>query len=51
MKIIMQKMIPNVIEAKIFRGSAAKEDALLPKIPLISTDMSFAFKRFIIKFS
>ena len=35
----------NVIEATIFTGSAAGEIALIPRIPMISADLPFQFKR------
>jgi ATP-dependent DNA helicase PIF1 len=36
----------NNIEAKILNGKFKGEDVLLPRIPMILTDMSFEFKRF-----
>ena len=35
----------NIIEAKILTGPFRGEDVLLPRIPMIPTDMSFQFKR------
>ena len=38
-------MINNVIEATILTGPAAGEIALIPRIPMIPTDLLFKFKR------
>ena len=35
----------NVIEATILTGPAAGEIALIPRIPMIPTDMPFQYKR------
>jgi ATP-dependent DNA helicase PIF1 len=35
----------NIIEATILNGKFKGEDILLPRIPMIPTDMSFEFKR------
>ena len=35
----------NVIEATILTGPAAGEIALIPRIPMIPTDLPFQFKR------
>ena len=35
----------NIIEAKILTGPFKGEDALISRIPMIPTDMSFQFKR------
>lgn len=37
--------MPNVIEATILTGKAKEEVVLIPRIPLIPTDMPFEFKR------
>ncbi|GFX05203.1 ATP-dependent DNA helicase [Trichonephila clavipes] len=38
-------MMNNVIEATILTGKFKGEDVLLPRIPMIPTDMPFEFKR------
>jgi hypothetical protein len=38
-------MMNNIIEATILNGKFKGEHVLLPRIPMISTDMSFKFKR------
>jgi hypothetical protein len=38
-------MMNNIIEATILNGKFKGKDVLLPRIPMISTDMSFEFKR------
>jgi ATP-dependent DNA helicase PIF1 len=38
-------MMNNIIEASILNGKFKVEDVLLRRIPMISTDMSFEFKR------
>jgi ATP-dependent DNA helicase PIF1 len=38
-------MMKNIIEATILNRKFEEEDVLLPRIPMISTDMSFEFKR------
>lgn len=37
--------MPNLIEATIISGKFKGEDVLIPRIPLISTDLPFDFKR------
>ena len=37
--------MPNVIEATILNGKSKGEDFLIPRIPVIPTDMAFEFKR------
>jgi ATP-dependent DNA helicase PIF1 len=37
-------MMNNIIEAAISKGKFKGEDVLLPRIPMIPTDMSFEFK-------
>jgi ATP-dependent DNA helicase PIF1 len=41
----MKKMMNNIIEATILNGKFKREEVLLPRIPMIPTDMSFVFKR------
>jgi ATP-dependent DNA helicase PIF1 len=38
-------MMNNIIEATILNGKFKGEDVLLPRIPMIPTDISFKFKR------
>jgi hypothetical protein len=38
-------MMNNIIKATILNGKFKGEDLLLPRIPIIPTDMSFEFKR------
>jgi ATP-dependent DNA helicase PIF1 len=38
-------MMNNIIEATILNVKFKGEDVLLPRIPMIPTDMSFEFKR------
>jgi ATP-dependent DNA helicase PIF1 len=38
-------MMNNIIEASILNEKFKREDVLLPRIPMIPTDMSFEFKR------
>jgi ATP-dependent DNA helicase PIF1 len=38
-------MMKNFIEATRLNGKFKGEDVLLPRIPMIPTDMSFEFKR------
>lgn len=44
-RLIIKQMFRNVIEATILIGKFKGEDVLIPRIPMISTDMSFQFKR------
>lgn len=44
-RLSVKKMMRNVIEATILTGKFKGEDVLLPRIPLIPTDMPFDFKR------
>ncbi|XP_069162254.1 uncharacterized protein [Procambarus clarkii] len=39
------KKINNVVEATILTGSFTGEDVLIPRIPMIPTDMPYQFKR------
>lgn len=38
--------MPNVIEATIISGKNKGNDVLIPRIPMIPTDLPFNFKRF-----
>lgn len=44
-RLAVKRMMNNVIEATIFNGSFRGEDVLIPRIPMIPTDMPFEFKR------
>ncbi|GFV41447.1 ATP-dependent DNA helicase [Trichonephila clavipes] len=44
-RLSVKKMMNNVIEATILTGKFKGEDVLLPRIPMIPTDMPFEFKR------
>ncbi|XP_071642994.1 ATP-dependent DNA helicase PIF6-like [Temnothorax longispinosus] len=44
-RLSVKKMMNNVIEATILNGKFKGEDVLLPRIPMIPTDMPFEFKR------
>jgi ATP-dependent DNA helicase PIF1 len=41
----VKKMMNDIIEATILNVKFKVEDVLLPRIPMISTDVSFEFKR------
>lgn len=44
-RLCVKKLMPNLIEATIISGKSAGEVVLLPRIPMIPTDMPFEFKR------
>ncbi|GFW89675.1 ATP-dependent DNA helicase [Trichonephila clavipes] len=44
-RLSVKKMMNNVIEATILNRKFKGEDVLLPRIPMIPTDMPFEFKR------
>lgn len=44
-RLIVKKLLPNLIEAEILTGTAAGETTLIPRIPLIPSDSAFSFKR------
>ncbi|XP_067632993.1 ATP-dependent DNA helicase PIF1-like [Eurosta solidaginis] len=44
-RLVVKKLMPNLIEATILNGTAKNEIVLIPRIPLIPTDMPFKFKR------
>lgn len=44
-RLSVRKLMPNVIEAVILSGKAKGEIVLIPRIPLISIDLPFEFKR------
>ncbi|XP_049315847.1 uncharacterized protein LOC125779250 [Bactrocera dorsalis] len=45
MRLSVKKLMPNLIQATILTGKAKGEIVLIPRIPLIPTDMPFEFKR------
>ena len=44
-RLSVNELITNIIEATILTGPFKGEDVLIPRIPMIPTDMSFQFKR------
>lgn len=44
-RVAVKKLWPNLIEATILSGKYKGEDVLIPRIPIITTDLSFEFKR------
>lgn len=44
-RLAVKKLSPNLIEATIISGKCKGEDVLIPRIPMISTDLPFDFKR------
>lgn len=44
-RLAVKRLMPNVIEATILNGKSKGEDVLIPRIPIIPTDMPFDFKR------
>lgn len=44
-RLSVKKLMPNVIEATIINGKCKGEDVLIPRIPMIPTDLPFRFKR------
>ena len=44
-RLSVKKIMNNVIEATILNGKFKGEDVLLPRIPMVPTDMPFEFKR------
>ena len=44
-RLSVKKLMNNIIEATILNGKFKGEDVLLPRIPIIPTDMPFEFKR------
>ena len=44
-RLFVKKLMPHVIEATILTGCAKDNDVFLPRIPLISSDVPFQFKR------
>jgi ATP-dependent DNA helicase PIF1 len=45
-RLCVKNLMPHVIEATIMTGCAKGEDVFIPKIPLLPSDMPFAFTRF-----
>lgn len=44
-RLAVKKLMPNVIKATILNGKSKGEDVLIPRIPIIPTNMPFGFKR------
>ncbi|XP_074115969.1 ATP-dependent DNA helicase pif1-like [Cotesia typhae] len=44
-RLSIKKLMPNVIEATIIVGKYKGEDVLIPRIPIIPSDLPFTFKR------
>lgn len=44
-RLVVKKFMNNVIEATILKGKFKGENVLIPRIPMIPTDMPFSFKR------
>lgn len=44
-RLCVKKLMPNLIEATILSGNFKDENVLIPRIPMIPTDMPFEFKR------
>nr|XP_015928448.2 ATP-dependent DNA helicase PIF1-like [Parasteatoda tepidariorum] len=44
-RLIVKKLMPNVIEAMIITGHSTGNSVLIPRIPIISSDIPFQFKR------
>ncbi|CAD6208527.1 GSCOCG00010529001-RA-CDS, partial [Cotesia congregata] len=44
-RLAVKKLMNNLIEATIITGKFKDEDVLIPRIPMIPTDLSFQFKR------
>lgn len=44
-RLSIKKLMPNLIEATIIVGKFKGEDILIPRIPIIPTDLPFTFKR------
>ncbi|PIM96964.1 DNA helicase [Handroanthus impetiginosus] len=44
-RLIIKKLMKNVVEASILNGKFRGEDVLLPRIPIIPTDVPIDFKR------
>lgn len=44
-RLVIRKLMINVIHATILKGKFKDEEVLIPRIPMIPTDMPFEFKR------
>ncbi|XP_068618716.1 ATP-dependent DNA helicase PIF1-like [Battus philenor] len=44
-RLVIRKLMSNVIHASILKGKFKDEEVLIPRIPMIPTDMPFEFKR------
>ena len=43
--LLLKKLMLKVIEATILNGKSKGDDVLIPRLPVIPTDMQFEFKR------
>lgn len=52
-RLVVKKLMNNVVEATILKGKYKGKDSLIPRIPMISNDMPFDFKRleFLVRFA
>ena len=44
-RLVVKKLMPHLIQATILCGLAKGEDVLIPRIPIIPSDLPFSFKR------
>jgi ATP-dependent DNA helicase PIF1 len=44
-RVVIKNLTPNLIQATILAGKFKGEDILIPRIPMITNDLSFEFKR------
>lgn len=44
-RVVVKKLTKNLIEAKIISGKFKGDNILIPRIPIISSDLTFEFKR------
>ncbi|CAM1312468.1 Uncharacterised protein r2_g2286 [Pycnogonum litorale] len=44
-RLIVKKMMPHLLEAQIMTGPGKNQTVFIPRIPLITPDMPFEFKR------
>jgi ATP-dependent DNA helicase PIF1 len=44
-RFVVKRLLPHLIELKVLTGCAAGETVLIPRIPLIPSDIPFRFKR------
>jgi ATP-dependent DNA helicase PIF1 len=44
-RLVIKKLLNNVIEAIILKGKYKEKDVMIPRIPMIPTDVPFVFKQ------